>query len=43
MELAQDKDGILGTDLKFEISDNDDPSVINQDSYWVIVFGNGKS
>ena len=52
-ELSLDKEGILETDFgnrffileteKIENSDNNYPSVINQDSDWVSVFGNGKS
>ena len=43
VELVEDKDSILGTDLEFDISKDDDPSVINYDSDWVSAFGNGKS
>ena len=34
--VAQDEDGILGTDSESEISeDDDDPSFVNHDSLWV--------
>ena len=43
VDLVEDEDSILGTDLECEISEGDDPSFVNHDSGWVNVFGNGKS
>ena len=43
VQLVEDEDGILVTDLESENSEHNDHSLINHNSDWVSVFGNGKS
>ena len=43
VELEEDENGILGTDLEPEISEDDEPSFKNRDSDWLSAFGYGES